>query len=254
MALFVDGPSPTIDDLTDQDSGLLEVAQTCGINVTTKIRLAHDEIEGDLQLWLNRPRQALEGVWGLAWRVGQIAVTPALKRWETMLALALVYRDAYFSQLADRYQGKWEEYSRLSRQAYEKLVASGIGLINDPLVAALPPAVASVAGPQKGGTFYASVAWLNAAGQEGAASSASSITIPDGNLMTVAAVNPPANAVGFNVYAGALLSGTFLQNAVALPIGGSFMYVTGSMGQGTLPGVGQKPDFMRPLARTLMRG
>ena len=28
MALFVDGPACTIDDLTDQDSGLLDVAQT----------------------------------------------------------------------------------------------------------------------------------------------------------------------------------------------------------------------------------
>ena len=44
MALFVDGPASTIDDLTDQDSGLLDVAETNGINVSTKLRLAQEEI------------------------------------------------------------------------------------------------------------------------------------------------------------------------------------------------------------------
>ena len=56
MALFVDGPACTIDDLTDQDAGLLGVAQTTGINVYAKLRLAQEEIGTDLQLWLIRPR------------------------------------------------------------------------------------------------------------------------------------------------------------------------------------------------------
>lgn len=254
MALFVDGPSPTIDDLTDQDSGLLEVAQTCGINLTTKLRLAHGEIETDLQLWLNRPRQALQVVWGQVWRTGQIALTPPLKRWETMLTLSLVYRDAYFSQLADRYQAKWEEYSRLSRQAYDEFLASGMGLIADPLSVPPPPALGSIAGPQNGGTYYASVAWVNAAGQESVASPAASITIPDGMLMTVRAAGIPANATGLNVYAGPRLNGMFRQNDVILPPGASFTYVPASAGTGPLPGAGQKPDFIRPLARTLLRG
>ena len=254
MALFADGPSPTIDDLTDQDSGLLDVAETCGINVSTKLRLAHDEIEADLSLWLDRPRQALEVVWGQIWRLGQIVVTPTLKRWETMQALSLVYRDAYFSQLADRYQSKWDEYSRLSRQAYQAFVASGMGMINDPVPAAAPPVLENVPGPQSGGMFYASVSWLNAAGQEGAASPPSSITFPDGRLMTVTAVNPPGNAVGFIVYAGAALNAMFQQNNVALPVGVRFTYVPGAIGQPRLPGSGQKPDFIRPLVRTLLRG
>ena len=40
MALFVDGPACTIDDLTDQDAGLLDVAVNTNINVSTKLRLA----------------------------------------------------------------------------------------------------------------------------------------------------------------------------------------------------------------------
>ena len=94
---------------------------------------------------------------------------------------------------------------------------------------------------------------MNAAGQEGAASDASSITVPDGNLMTVAAANPPANAVGFNVYAGPALDAMFRQNNVLLPVGATYTYVPGQVTQGPLPGKGQTPDFVRPLVRTLLR-
>src|SRR5579863_5249764 len=117
MALFVDGPASTIDDLTDQDAGLLEVALVTGINVSTKLRLAVEEIRTDLHLWLIRPRPTLELLWGPSLRIEQIAITPPLKRWETMHTLALVYRDAYFSQLVDRYQTKWQEYARLALDA-----------------------------------------------------------------------------------------------------------------------------------------
>ena len=255
MALFVDGPPATIDDLTNQDSGLLEVAQTCGINATIKIALAHDEVATDLELWLEHSRPAgVDLLWNPALRIEQIVVTPTLKRWETMQALALFYRDAYFSQLADRYQAKWDEYAALTRAAYEKFVASGMGLVNDPVRLADPPSLSSVPGPQKGGTFYASVSWVNATGQEGQPSVASSIAIQDGNLMTVSATGAPANAIGFNVYAGSDLNALHMQNNMVLPVSGTFTFVPGFTATGRLPGSGQKPDFIKPLPRTILRG
>jgi hypothetical protein len=254
MALFVDGPACTIDDLVDQDAGLLSVAETNGINVSSKLRLAQEEIETDLKLWLIKPRPTMVMLWGPVLRVEQIVVTSPLKRWETMHALTLVYRDAYFSQLVDRYQAKWQEYSTLASAARESFIASGLGLVSDPIHRAMPPVLSSVPGPQEGGTFYASVSWVNAAGQEGAASAASSITIPDGQLMAVAAINSTGNAVGFWVYAGTALSSMFRQNDVALPVGATYTYIPGQVTQGSLPGRGQKPEFVRPLARTLLRG
>jgi hypothetical protein len=254
MALFVDGPACTIDDLTDQDAGLLAVAETNGINVSSKLRLGQEEIETDLKLWLIKPQPTREILWGAMLRIEQIVVTSPLKRWETMHALALVYRDAYFSQLVDRYRAKWQEYSTLASVARESLVASGLGLVSDPIYRAPPPVLSFVAGPQQGGTFYASVSWVNAAGQEGAASAASSVTIPDGQLMTVAAVNISGNAIGFQVYAGTALNSMFRQNAVTLPVGAIYTYIPGQVTQGPVPGRGQKPEFVRPLARTLLRG
>lgn len=254
MALFVDGPACTIEDLIDQDAGLLPVSDVTGINVTAKLRLGQEEIGTDLELWLTKPRPTIEMLWGPVLRVEQIVINAPLKRWETMHALALMYRDAYFSQFVDRYQAKWQEYSLLAAGARETFIASGLGLVSDPIHRAQPPVLSSVTGPQAGGTFYASVSWANAAGQEGAASVASSLTVPDGNLLTVSAVNAPKNGVGFWVYAGTALNSMFRQNDVLLPIGATYTYIPGQVTQGPLPGNGQKPDFVRPLARTLMRG
>jgi hypothetical protein len=260
MALFVDGPASTIGDLTDQDAGLLDVALNTGINVSTKLRLAVEEIRTDLHLWLIRPRSVLypviapELVWGPTLRVEQIVVTPPLKRWETMHTLALVYRDAYFSQLVDRYQAKWQEYARLTRGASESFIASGLGLVADPVVQAAPPIISTTPGPQNGGTFYASVTWVNAANQEGLPSYVSSITVANGNLMTVGVTGTPKNVVGFNVYAGTSLTDMLLQNDVLLPLSATYLYVPGDITQGRLPGNGQTPDFTHPLARTMLRG
>jgi hypothetical protein len=258
MALFVDGPACTIGDLTDQDSGLLNVALTTGINVSTKLRLAVEDIRTDLHLWLIRPRPTVELLLApaqeLILHIGQIVVTPPLKRWETMHTLALVYRDAYFSQLVDRYQAKWQEYANLTRDATESFIASGLGLVKDPVVQAAPPILSTTPGPQGGGTFYSSVAWVNATNQQGAPSYASSLTVSDGNLMTVGVTGAPDNAVGFNVYAGTSLTAMLLQNAVLLPVGATYTYAPGEITQGPLPGNGQTPDFTRPLARTLLRG
>jgi hypothetical protein len=254
MALFVDGPAPTIDDLIDQDSGLAGVAQTTDINVSTKLRLAQEEIRTQIELWIIRPRPAMDLLWEPAIRIEQVVVTDELKRWETMHALAMVYRDAYFSLLVDRYQGKWQEYAKQARNASDSFIARGLGLVSNPLHQPQAPMLSSITGPQAGGTFYASVAWANAAGQESAASVASSITLGDGHLMTVGVVNAPANAVGFWVYAGTALNTMYRQNEIAQSVSLTYTYLPGQVTQGALPGYGQKPDFVRPLTRTQLRG
>jgi hypothetical protein len=254
MALFVDGPASSVDDLRDQDAGLLDVALTCDINVTTKLRLAHEEIESELALWLlkARPTFYVPGFPGI--RIEQVVVTPTLRRWEAMHALTLVYRDAYFTQLVDRYQSKWQEYGKLARDVRETFVSTGMGIVTDPLPVANAPLLSSSAAPQTGGTFYASVAWINAAGQEGCASVASSLVVPDAHLMVVNALSAPANAVGYRVYAGASLDALLQQNPVPLPVGTAFRFVPGLVTSGRMQGSGQVPDFVRPMPRTWLRG
>src|SRR5437868_1945386 len=98
MALFVDGPACTIEDLTDHDAGVMAVAQDESIDLATKLRLAQEEIGMELQQWLDRSRPAANVSWGPSLRIEQVVVTPTLRYWQIMLALVLVYRDAYFSQ------------------------------------------------------------------------------------------------------------------------------------------------------------
>jgi hypothetical protein len=254
MALFIDGPANSVDGLADEDSGLLETAQTCGIKVDGKLRLAWEEMHSDLYLWLDRPKGAVDFVLNPAYRVDQIVVSDPLRRWERMSALANVYRDGYFSQLVDRYQAKWDEYTALTRNARETLIATGLDLVTDPIRKAASPMLGDTAGAGTGGMFYASVAWLNAAGDEGQAADAASITTPAGRYMTVSAVDAPSNATGFNVYAGATPYSMTLQNTAALAPGSVYTYVPGATSTGRGPGRGQKAQFKRRLARTILRG
>ncbi len=256
MALFLDGPACTIDDLTDEDSGLLDTAQTAGINVSTKLELAMSELQSAIEAWLSRPQPVTRPAGVGTARISQVAVTPELARWEKMMTLSLIYRDAYFTQLVDRYQFRWDEYAKLSRSAREQFLAKGVGIVNDPLPKAVMPTLGSVPATtqQTGGTFYASVAWVNGTGQEGAPSDVSSADVEVGNLLTVAAVEAPRNAVGFNVYAGTQLDALQQQNQVPLSGGGVFIFIPGASTGGKLSGTGQRPDYVKPLVRTILRG
>jgi len=241
MALFVDGPASDAGDLARLDGGLLETAAALSIDVTTKLQIAHETLAADLQIWLDR-------IGGIA--MEQVVVNDALRTWESTQALAMVYREAYFSDLAERYHVRWDEYSRLTRQAYERFVAGGLPTVSDPVRKATPPVLGIINGPQSGGSFYASVAWVNAAGKEGEASDASSLDVPDGRIMTIQATMKPSNAVGFHVFGGTDLNKLTRRNEVPLPPGASFLYIPGSSASGPLPGRGQTPESNRPLQRT----
>jgi len=253
MALFTDGPAPTIDDLVDEDSGLLDVAENIGINVTTKLRLAQAEIATDLRLWLNKPRPTMEMLWAPALRIEQIVMTPPLQRWEKMLALALVYRDAYFNVVVDRYQAKWQEYLRLAGDARESFLASGLALVSNPVPQPDPPLLGTTPSTYPAGTYYVSVAGVNVSGQGGAPSWASSVTTT-GSAILVAPVEWAKNVVAFRVYAGPSLSAMVLQNPEDLTAGLTYTYLPGQTTDGPLAGNGQRAEFTRPMARTIPRG
>ena len=124
MALFVDGPAGTINDLVDQDAGLLAVSQTAGIDVADKLRLAQEEIRTELELWLIKQTRWVN-TFGPAAAHRADCCHFALEAVGNNAALELVYRDAYFSQLVDRYQAKWQEYAKLARDARESLSPAG---------------------------------------------------------------------------------------------------------------------------------
>jgi hypothetical protein len=243
MALFTDGPASTIEDLAAQDSQLLNVANSEGIDLTVKLGLAQEAIGLELEELLQR---------GSNFRLSQVVVTPAVRLWHTYRTLESVYRDAYHSQLNDRYAGKRDQFRELSKWAHNRLIQAGVGIAPRPVPKATSLDLQATAGTLPDGTYYASMAWVNAAGEEGASSAPAAIEVTGGTF----AVNPPkapAEAAGWNVYAGTDPERMTRQNGSPLTCGAT--WVAEWIGQsGARPGAGQNPSLTHAIPRILQRG
>jgi hypothetical protein len=255
MALLSDGPPSAINDLTDQDSYLLTVVAIEGINVTNKISLAYNEVQIELTAILGREASIYAPVLGEAsLDIANIAVTPALKLWHTHRSLELIYRDAYFNQLSDRYQGKWAEFQRLALLTRTLFIDTGAGLVIDPLVQPPAPIITFEAASQAGGISYFTVTWVNVEGEESTPAIVVESNVPEGNIAIVQMATPPSNAVGWNLYGGITPASLSLQNSTPITIGTVWQFIApGSMG-GMAPGTGQSPNVTRDLPRRIMRG
>jgi hypothetical protein len=255
MALFTDGPASSMEDLTAQDSQLLDVAGVEGIDVAQKLALAQDELALELDALLTR----LSYVDQLLWLAPQpnldsVVVTPALKLWHTFRGLEMVYSDAYNSQLNDRYAGKRDQFHARAKWAYETLVSAGIGVASVPVPRAAMPTVTAAPGtPLPNETYYATVAWVNAAGEEGASAVPATIAIAGGSLLVEPEGDPPRTAAGWNVYVGADPDAMALQNRSPIAIGQSWLQPA-PLAAGRPPGPGQRPSYLKPVPRVIQRG
>ncbi len=254
MALFNDGPISTILDLQNYESGILGVASTEGIDLSGKMVLAQDEIANDVLLFLLRRLPVWDFLWSQRRVKGtsDVVVTTPLKQWHVHKTLALVYRDAYNNQLNDRYSKKWNEYVNLAKASSETFFQIGVGLVADPLPKPAVPLLSGAAGPGNAATYYVAVTWTNAAGQESNPSDVSTITTTDGQQMVAAVVNPPANAFGWNIYAGQSPDTVSLQNAT--PVGVSDSWTLTTLVQGSPAGTGQQPTWVLVDHRVIERG
>jgi hypothetical protein len=248
MALFTDGDVSSIEDLRGYDTQLLDVANTEGIDVTRKLKLAQDEIAAEIatmlarRAWFNAPLNP-----------GRVVVTAPLKLWHMFLSLELVYRDAYRSQLNDRYAGKRDEFHGMVKWAWDKLIETGLGLVDDPVARAATPHVLPAAGALPDGTYYVAAAWTNAAGAEGASSIPATIEIAGGSL-AVQAGPGPANVKGWSIYAGTSPVSLTRQNDAPLAPGVTWMQPNTLSASGRPAGCGQPPDYLLPVPRTMQRG
>ncbi len=255
MALFSDGPPSTVDDLTQQDSYLLAVAGTEGINVTTKLQLAYTEVQIELTAIFGREASIYAPVLGEApLDTNHLSITPALMVWHTFKSLELVYRDAYFNQLNDRYKAKWVEFQDLSSWARGRFIDTGAGLVIDPLPQPGAPVTAFEPSSQAGGTTYIVLTFLNAESEESTPSVMTEIAVPDANVLSVGAPTWPTNATGWNLYGGPSPATMTLQNATPMTLGLTWHFVLPGSTTGALPGEGQSANVTRDLPRRIMRG
>lgn len=256
MSLFADGPPSNIEDLTDQDSGLLDVCRVQQIDASVKLKLAHRELSAQIESLFEQQRSVYSGtLTNSQLSLGNVAITPALRAWHTWQALSLIYRDAYFNQLNDRFQAKWAEYRRLADNERNNLRDIGVGIVWDPLLQPNGPSLSPTPASEVGGTFYFSIAVLNSAGEQSAPSPIESINLSDGNAVELQILHHAANARGWNVYAGSQPGGMYLQNSAPIPLDASWSFFPSTaLLSGAKPGTGQRPNTMRALPRLLGRG
>ena len=244
MPLFTDGPISSIEDLRGHDTQLLEVANMEHIDVTRKLAQAQEEVAIDLAVMLSRIT--------LPARIANVVVTPPLKLWHTFRSLEKVYRDAFNSQLNDRYAGKRDEYHEMAKWAHERVMQSGVGMTADPIPQAPTPTVQAAPGGVANGTYYVSTAWTNARGEEGASSIPATIMVA-GSSFEVLHGAAPGNAKGWHVYVGSSPQGLLRQDGAVLALGVAWRQ-TDTLAAGRLAGTGQAVGFVQAVPRLMHRG
>jgi hypothetical protein len=180
-------------------------------------------------------------------------VTAPVKLWHIFLALELVYRDAYQSQLNDRYAGKRDEFHGMVKWAYDKVLQTGLGIVSDPLVRAASPHVQAGPGGLPDGTYYVAAAWTNAAGAEGTISIPIAIDVA-GSTFTVRTEAGPVNVKGWNVYAGTAPQSLTRQNDGPLAPDQTWVQPDSILTGSKTAGSGQAPDYLLPVPRMIQRG
>ena len=254
MALFTDGPPSNIEFLTGLDSQLLSVASTEGIDVWRKLELAYEEIGLDLDAWLKRADFAERPMWAVVKpRLKNVVVTKALRLWHAYRALALVYSDAYNSQLNDRYEGKRDQFQQTAISYRERLIDAGAGMTSIPVPRAMMPVLAAAPGSLPDNIYYVTAGWVNRVSEEGA--SAMPATIATASSSFSAQIGPaPADCTGWNVYVGVDPDGMTLQNSSPLEVGVAWVQPVWISATGRKPGYGQEPNYLQALPRTIQRG
>jgi hypothetical protein len=249
MALLTDGNISSLDDLRRYDSAVLAVADAEQIDLAGKIELATAELGIEIDEFL-------------AWRLGEargtglgnVVVTAPLKQWHTLRVLSHVYGDAQGNHVSGRYALKWAEYSRRAAWASATLYGMGVGICATPVPRAKKPQVRTVPGPAAPVAYHVRVAWRNSFGETGAASEAV-IHVPEpSGLIAVLAVEAPAGAVGFDVYAGSGPEEISRQNDRAVPAGSEWFLPDTGLIVGAEPPEGQAPDWYIRNDRVLHRG
>src|SRR3954451_16703303 len=155
MALFTDGSVATLTDLKAYEGTILDLAVAEGIDLTQKLAIAQRELGLEVTSFLlGRGCLSAESR-----DLKKVVVTEPLVHAHVIRTLALTYRDVCNSQMNDRYERKWKQYSDLSTAAVKQLFDIGVGISRTPLPRPLAPAVTITPGSTlPGATYYVCIA------------------------------------------------------------------------------------------------
>jgi hypothetical protein len=247
MALWNDGSSPTIADLQKYESDILQVATVEEIDLSRKLEIARGIISSDLRDFLRRQT----GVEGSA--LEDVVVTEPLHRWVVMMTLQLTYRDAHYRQLAERYKGKWTEYSEQARQARRDCYEYGVGRVRRPLGRpSAPKLLVSSGGGTAAGTYYFRVSRVGTGGVESEASEAAAVRLDTAANLEVQFSDENQAGEGWHVYGGGFEDQLSRQSTAPLAFASKWAVL--AMQSGKKPSDGQAPDLYIRQRNLLWRG
>ena len=252
MAMLLDGPPSSIEDLAARDSDLLPVAVSEGIDLSVKLRLAAADVVTAIDNMLTSGVSIGSPIGAPGLR--HVAVTPLLKLWHTYASLRLIYQDLYFSRINDRYRAKMSLYREEEAKALDELRTCGLGIVFDPLPQAPAPSVAPVESSDTAGTMYVGVAFVNRQGEEGLMSVPIEVDTQDGTVAEIRMAGFVENAVGWNLYAGVAPNTLSRQNAQILDRLATEPLAPGSLSNGIQHRNGQQANQLYPVPRRMLRG
>lgn len=252
MALYTDQNITTIADLKKYESAVLDLAGSEGIELDTKLNLAHTEVGLTLAVFLKREMDSLSG---LEDPLAGVVVNDSLRHWSVLHALAVLYRDLYSNQLNDRYLAKWRQYEKLADEARALVLEYGVGVVLTPVSRGARPQISiEAAAGTPPITYYSAVSWTSGLAGEGVVSEMVVTELEPDQTMRVDAGVPVRNATGWNVYAGTSPYALFQQNAQAIEPWTSWVMPLGGLVAGRTPKNGQAADFVIRRNRVLQRG
>lgn len=200
MALLVDGLWCEAEELQAYDGSATSVAAEEGIDLGAKMALSESWITDrvdDFLRWESNCGQSVYPQSGLT--VANAVVDERLKRWHLAHTLALVYRDASFSQVNDRYQKKSEAFEKDAAQSRAEYFQGGVPYVGSPLRKPAAATVTVAEGLQGEAAYIVTTTQVDQRGDESAQSDVVSVQAAAGNGLTVAA-NGLAAGNGWNVY------------------------------------------------------
>ena len=244
MALLIDGDISSINDLLKYESSTLDVANTEGIDLAAKLEIAETAVRLDIEAFLKKDYSNSGGYGGgqPSWKTPQVVITEGLRVWHVYGALAAAFRDAYHTQLNDRYQARWKTFEELAAAAKRTLFDIGVGVVFGPLRRPERPALSEVAGAQAAATWCARITWVTENGVESAASAIASLTTDPGSALVVAPPDSPEQAAAYNVYVGLTQDQITLQNDTPVSLESTWTMPNTGLTAGTFPPDGQQPD------------
>ncbi|HEY3439865.1 MAG TPA: hypothetical protein VGK29_03905 [Paludibaculum sp.] len=229
MALLVDGDLNRIEDLKAQDTSVLDVAASEGIDLEEKLNLAWQEVQSEVEFFLVQEGGAT---------VEQVAVSVAMKSWHVWKTLEAVYRDAFFSQLNDRFGQRWRHWVSMAEKQRVRVLEMGLKVISRPVRRPTGMEVEITAGDQPAGSYWLRATYVDESGQESAPSRVRALGALGPHGLTVVV----AGAMRWNLYAGASPEAITLQNAEPMAAGTAWVMPAAGLWAGRVAETGQIAD------------